>query len=146
MLALYASYTHIFLSPTVSSLCYSPGYSDIQNLRKCQYTDCCALKLDYDEILCNLNVNVLPYSNKHHFKVSLSCSQTAQLLFKIRCSVHSVRDKSEVNSYTNKSLFLCSLFNCSVVRWIRSDTFKGCLSLIFTCCRYLYGKRRVNSF
>lgn len=122
--------------PTPTSFCHVPAES---KLKKCCYTRSCMLKLDYDKRLCNFTVNVSEYRWNHLVQVTLPCSQTAQLPFKFRCNVHSARAKSEINSYTNRSRSFCSLFNSSVVRWIRSDTFKSCLSLIFTRCRPLHG-------
>uniref|UniRef100_A0A7N5ZTA5 Bromodomain adjacent to zinc finger domain, 2Ba n=1 Tax=Anabas testudineus TaxID=64144 RepID=A0A7N5ZTA5_ANATE len=66
------------------------------------------LKLDYDK--CNLNV--LLYRHKHHPEatVSLSCSETTQLPFKIR---RSAKAKAEVNSYTNRRQSSCRLFGAA---------------------------------
>lgn len=62
-----AFYTHFFFSPTISSLCHSAAYSDTPSWKKkYQYTNISTLKLDYDKMLCNLNVNVLLNRHKHH--------------------------------------------------------------------------------
>lgn len=82
-------------------------------------------------MVCNLNVHVSWYMRESHIEV-LVC---------IRCNEHFVKAKLEVNSSTH-SEGSCSVFNSSIVRWIRSDIFKSCLNLVFTLCRFLHQELR----
>ena len=82
----------------------------------------------------------LLYRHKHQSEVTVTLLEAAQLPLKIRCSLHSLKVKSEVNCYTNRRQSF-SPFNLNV-RWIRSNTFKSCSNLLFKPCRFLHQELR----
>lgn len=132
-------HTLLFLSNNIQSL------SQNSKLKNYQYTNSCTLCSNWIIAKgCNLNVNVPLYRHKRHAEaiVSLSCSETVQLPLKIRCNVHSVKAKSEVNSHTNRSRSFCIYFFYSQVD--KKRHLQSCLSLVFTHCRSLNEKSSVG--
>ena len=132
----YALYTH-YLFPHGEY----PDFVTVQcflTLKKYTYTNTSMLRLDYEKMLCKMLF--LLYRHKHQSEVTVSLLEAAQLPLKIRCSLHSLKVKSEVNSYTNRRQSFAP-FNLNV-RWITSDTFKSCSNLLFTPCRFLHQELR----